>query len=149
MYLTPQLKEYYQKDFTENVLPCKDEEWALHPSLVDLCKQINKNPNIQTIFSRKAKKGEEWSYLFFSANEVGEKLLEKLADKLNDKGLLEAYYVNEPREYISGSNGSIEMGCLTNVNYFNVNVYCFEFISYDKLRQKQFWREIKKFANQI
>ncbi len=144
MYLTPELKAYYQKDFTENVLPCKDKVWALHPSLIDLCQDINKNEHIQTIFSRKAPKGEEISYLYFVADEIGVKLLENLFDKLTDVSDFVLYTVNPPEEYKSGSDGSIQMGCLVDTNYFNINVHCFTLISDDKHEQKKFWRTIKK-----
>ncbi len=145
MYLTPELKKYYQKDFTDNVLPCKDKVWALHPSLIDLCQDINKNKHIQTIFSRKAPKGEEISYLYFAADEIGVKLLENLFDKLTDISDFVIYNINPPEKYKSGSDGSIEMGCLVDVNYFNINVHCFTLISADKYEQKKFWRTIKKY----
>ena len=144
MYLTPELKAYYQKDFTENVLPCKDEVWALHPSLIDLCLEINKNEHIQTIFSRKAPKYEEISYLYFSADKVGVKLLENLFDKLTDVSDFVFYNVREPEQYQSKYVGSLEMSCLKDKNYFNVDVHCFTLISADKHEQKKFWRTIKK-----
>jgi hypothetical protein len=144
MHLTPELKEYYQKDFTDNVLPCKDEVWALHPSLIDLCQEINKNEHIQTIFSRKAPKGEQTSYLYFSADKVGVKLLENLFDKLTDVSDFVFYNVREPEQYQSKYVGSLEMSCLKDKNYFNVDVHCFTLISTDTHEQKKFWRTIKK-----
>lgn len=149
MFLTPKLKAYYMQDFNDNVLPCKDEVWALHPSLIDLCQEINKNEHVQTIFSRKAPKGYEISYLYFSADKVGVKLLENLFDKLTDVSDFVFYNVNKPEQYQSKYVGSLEMGCLKNMNYFNVDVHCFTLISTDKHEQKKFWRTIKNFFANI
>jgi len=144
MYLTPELKQYYQNDFNTNVLPCKDEYWGLHPSLIDLCQDINKNEHIQTIFSCKAPKGEEISYLYLAADEIGVKLLENLFDKLTDISDFVIYNVNKPEQYQSKYVGQLEMGCLKDKNYFNINVHCFTLISANKYEQKKFWRTIKK-----
>jgi hypothetical protein len=142
-YLTPKLKEYYQKDFFDNVLTCTDEEWMLHPKLIDLCQQINKNEHIQTIFSRKADIFEKRSYLYFSADEIGAKILEKLANKFNDKFDYFDFFVNKPKKHKT-KNLSLKMGCISNEDYFNIDVYCFEYYEPNKREHKKFWKFIKK-----
>ena len=139
MYLTPELKAYYQKDFTENVLPCTDKNWKLHPELVDLLKQINKNENIQTIYSKKSDRNVEPSYLYFSANKVGEKQLIDLAVKLTNQVKDACFMILPPNEKVYGDKKVI-MGCNTNKDFFNVKVFAFQILSKNLKNHKLFWK---------
>ena len=51
--LTPALKAYYMQDFNDNVLTCTDEFWKIDDRLKNLLIKINKNKNVQTLFSRR------------------------------------------------------------------------------------------------
>jgi hypothetical protein len=139
MYLTPQLKEYYQKDFTENVLPCTDVNWKLHPKLIDLLVQINKNDNIQTIYSKKSEVKYEPSYLYVSANKVGEKQLFELGVKLTEQIKDTCFMVMSPNDKKYGDS-EIVMGCNTNDQYFNVKVFAFQIYTKKLKNHKLFWK---------
>jgi hypothetical protein len=143
MYLTPELKAYYQKDFTDNVLNCKDFYWALHQDLVDLCKQANQNEHIQTIYSRKNDEVEDWSYLMFAADEKGEKQLLELGIKMISEFKQVSFLVKAPKKKFKGDKTN-DLECNTNPKYFNVRVFCFECDSTKKKDHKEFWDFLTK-----
>ena len=143
MYLTPELKAYYQKDFTENVLPCTDKNWKLHKDLGDLLIQINKNDNIQTIYSKKSDRSAEASYLYFSANKVGEKQLIELAIKLTNQ-VKDSYFMIMPPNNKGFGDERVVMGCNTNKDFFNVKVFAFQVDSKNLKDHKQFWNILKE-----
>jgi hypothetical protein len=139
MYLTPELKAYYQKDFTENVLPCTDRNWKLHQDLVDLLIQTNKNDNIQTIYSKKSDRSDEPSYLYFSANKIGEKQLFELAIILTNE-IKDSYFMVMPPNNKGFGDKKVVMGCNTNKDFFNVKVFAFQVDSRNLKHHKLFWK---------
>jgi hypothetical protein len=53
MYLSENLKKKYMTDFNNNVLKYEKEFWKIDNGLLKILIQINKNPYIQTLYSKK------------------------------------------------------------------------------------------------
>ena len=53
LYLTPETKAYYMAEF-KKAIECTDKDWDLDKGLKEILIAINKNPNVQTILSKRS-----------------------------------------------------------------------------------------------
>jgi hypothetical protein len=151
-YLNPELKAYYMDDFTNNVLPCMNTSWNLDSNLSEILKEINKNVNVQTLYSQKPDRAKmvnmESSYIRFTYTKSIEKKLFRnvIPEFLQCFTDDEIYYTYDlPRENSNYSDVDKfkELGCIHNPDYFRVNFITINFSSYIYQKHDEFWEMIK------
>jgi len=158
-YLTPEKKAYYQNEFAK-VLQCKDTDWDLDKGLLSILTEINKNPNIQTILSKRSEnltKSND-SYLHFTfTKEVEEKLKRILwrmkttfERKGNGNGLGVKYYAAEHFSDMEVDESEVDqniknLDCVTNVkNYIDIDSLFVQLFSFNERVHESFWETLKK-----
>ena len=157
-YLTTELKGYYMKDFNEKVVPFAEESWKLDEGVLEYLQTINKNSLIQTLYSKKYSVGKPVnndyeSYLMFSyAEELEDKLFKVFlsqttsAFSYNDDS--KCYFTFTYPEIEEGeeeeNDTRVNIGCVRNGNYFNVNRIWVHFVDYDPNNHIRFWEFISK-----
>lgn len=158
IFLTEESKKEYMKDFNQNVLTCDDEFWDLDEGLKELLIEINKNPNIQTLYSKRYNRAKTTfdykSYIRFTyTEEVEEKLLKHIIptwlmmysnfrSSSNDTCI---YRFDEPHENTNARDGApskFNLACLNNNQYFNVNTIDIQMNSYDFKCHDRFWNDV-------
>ncbi len=154
IHLTPQLKAYYMKDFTENVLAC-DNDWKLDQDLADLLVEINRNSNVQTLYSKRYNQqkrfADDESYIMFAYTEqVEQKLFKRIIPEITSKHCFSegfdetacyytfTYPVSESENLESG----IGLGCTNDKDYFNISRIRIYLISHDIEKHKEFWGDV-------
>lgn len=152
IYLTRNLKEYYMVDFDSNVLTSSDEFWALDNGLKDLLIQINKNIHVQTLYSKKRQFGGMLdmlgSYIQIAyTGDVELKIFREIIPYFlvcyNTKDQSKFNYMFLPPVVSSDDNlNELDLGCLTDINYFNINSIRFELESDDKEIHDKFWVDL-------
>lgn len=159
MYLTEEIKKIYQKEFYEKVLTCTDDFWRLDNELSDLLIEINKNSAIHSLYSKKINEDNQLtneSYLQFTySKHVEDKLFKEKIPKIlmlcshfDSKfigdGAYCGYRFNQPKENVNfqKDKSSIDLGCINNVDYFNINNIELFLISDKKQRHDYFWKVI-------
>jgi len=156
IYLTPELKEYYMKDFNENVLTCQHESWRLDAAVADLLIQINDNSHIQSLYSKCCGRpvftsdGNE-SYLEFAySKEFEAKIIEDfqgiLAKYVSQKYQKCTLELSAPKENsnwrFNDVESPIKMACLTDKNYFMINHFEITFQGSTPDKHLQFWDDL-------
>jgi len=130
MYLTPELKTYYQKEL-QKCTECKDTTWDLDKGLLSILTNINKNPNIQTILSKKPENiilGNNYSalsYLHITFSENVKTKLIKILNKLYDKFKKEdvqLYLIEDEPFILSDETKKEQKEVLENPNLCNLEV---------------------------
>ncbi len=147
VYLTKEIKEYYMNDFTNNVVNCSDEYWGLDEGVLDICTEINKNNNVQTLYSKKYSggKGSDISYLWIlygkdvSVNEINE-FVKECESKL-DLFLFE--YCEAPEPIISDREDIANL-CLADPKYLQYGFVNMMMGSFDVEQHNLFWEIIAR-----
>ena len=150
-YLTPELKEYYMKDFNNNVLKCEDEFWDLDEGLEDILIKINKSDKIQTLYSRRftgdlGKNGDnDVSTLWILLSEEGDN--GRFAEFIDECGsnirLFEFMYC--PPEYlVQNMDKTINIGCMQDGDYFNSGAIMIRMCG-DMEDHNLFWSLVEKY----
>src|SRR5690554_673097 len=132
IFLTPQLKDYYMKDFN-NLLKMKEEFWELdNEFLKEKLIKINSNPNIQTLYSKYGIQGpddlESYIEIAFTQNielEIFRSILPNLIYTYSSisMDLSNCYYrYSTPRVNRNYSIGDDKrgIGCLDDKDYFRI-----------------------------
>ena len=162
-YLTPNLKNYYQREL-QKCIECKDPLWDLDKGLLSILTNINKNPNIQTILSKKTETiiyGNDYtalSYLdiAFTKNieiKLPNELL-NLIDKFKNEDvqlhLFDSDLVlnDEAKEEQKGAFNNPNLNNLeviVNVEeYKDVKYFRIHLFDYSMKKHKQFWKCLEK-----
>jgi len=145
VYLTKEIKEYYMNDFTKNVVNCSDKYWGLDKGLLKICTDINKNNNVQTVYSRRYSGGKyrQNSYLWIL---ISESVLEETIDKFyyDCKTKLKSIGIEcyEPPEPIINNREDITNLCLTDPNYLQHGFISITLYSNKLKDHKFFWEKI-------
>ena len=145
MYLTPELKEYYQKDFTENVLTCTDDFWKLDDNLRELLININKSQNVQTLYSRRMNSTQDANkvsmlYVMYSVK-TPIKIFKAFKKEIQKVPSFRGGYANKLNVDM---DMNVNMGCMNNKNYFKHGVLMLTMKSEDLKEHELFWNIIGK-----
>lgn len=141
-------------DFNSNVLLQTDEFWGLDDGVKDHLIKINNNSHVQTLYSKK-RQFKEWiemfgSYLEFTyTKDVELKIFrEILPFFLACYNTLEqskfSYMFLPPNVSAEKEKVNLNMGCLNDKNYFNVNKLKLELESDNKDTHDKFWADLGK-----
>jgi hypothetical protein len=147
-YLTKEIKQYYMDDFNNNVVKCTDEYWGLDEGVLEVCTEINKNDNVQTLYSKKYSGGlgEPMSYLWVlyskdaDTNKI-DKFVKECKSKL-DSFIFE--YCEAPEPIICDPEGVANL-CLADPKYLQhgfINIMLMD--SFNVKKHNLFWRIIAK-----
>ncbi|MBL4861788.1 MAG: hypothetical protein JKY09_02065 [Crocinitomicaceae bacterium] len=157
IYLTLESKEYYLKDFNENVLTCKDNTWRLDQGLRDLLIKINTNGNFQTLYSKlhsdkKLPTSRNDSYIQFAyKKDVEQKLFKGVLPRItkkycgfadDTKCFYDFLFPHENYNYRDKESAIINLGCLSDENYFKINHIRLFFNSDSVKKHDLFWQEV-------
>jgi hypothetical protein len=147
-YLTPELKKYYMDDFNNNVIKCTHEYWGLDDGLLKICIDINKNPNVQTVYSKKyqAKINEQpisYLWILFSKQTDTDKINKFIRECKSKFKYFLFEYEQKPNPIVNTKTG-VKNLCLNDPNYLEhgfINIL----IHSEKLKDhKAFWSIINK-----
>lgn len=138
-------------DFNNNLLKCTDKFWRLEHGMEEKLTRINQNKNIQTLYSQTYPSHTE-SYLEICYTEAIEIYIlryfipELIIALKNDKGhgfpheqYEFLYLFREPEIRDDISNASMNLGCLNDPQYFNINRIRFILESQDMHKHEIFW----------
>lgn len=154
-YLTLELKEYYQKDLEEAVIPLLGDFWRFDRELLDIVKLVNSHHGMQTIYSRAyspARSGldlDPTSYLKIAFAkekriELGQ-LLMQVYDFVNGEHSPVTLSEEPPQDNRNFTPDSpIEIGCLTDPDYFRIWHFHLSVRSEDMARHTLFWEQLEK-----
>jgi hypothetical protein len=145
MYLTPELKAYYMQDFNENVLNCQDDFWKLDDNLRDLFIKINKNKNVQTLYSRRMNTTTDPNdvsmlYILYSAKTPLKRLKAFQKEIFKSVPSFRGGYRNVNADL----DMNIKMGCMNDKDYFKNGALMLTMKSQDLNEHKLFWDIIEK-----
>ena len=151
-FLTPERKSYYMNDFQNKVLVYHEDFWKLDDGLPDLLIRINANPKIQTLYSQKYSSGKMTntgtSYLQFTyTEEIEGKLfkeqLPQIMSSFNYDEDIQCYYSFEyPQKESDCDEVKIQLGCVKDPDYFDINVIDLHFRCFDPNEHNRFWEDI-------
>ncbi len=158
IFLNPDLKVKYMEDFVNKVLLCNDEFWDLDENLREVLSQINSNPNLQTLYSRKATPPKERGMMFSQTDSylkltfVKEFELKILRDVIpecisifTDKShesfcTYQYYYPDDNANYREDKIGRLDLGCLNDKDHFRVNHVRIELDTSNLADHDKFWQ---------
>ena len=143
MHLSKKLKQYYLEDF-QLVLKEPLEFWDLDSiSLRDALLKINKNSEVQTLYSKHDTKTE--SYLFLAFSKKVEPSLFRYAlpfilDQFNARGVFCFYEYLSPRENMNLTvPNNANQGAVNNPDYFQVDHIKIGLESNSEQEHERFW----------
>ncbi|MDH4472272.1 MAG: hypothetical protein QE487_06670 [Fluviicola sp.] len=159
-YLTPELKAYYMNDFNEKVVPFSEESWKLDDGVLEYLQTINRNPLIQTLYSKKyninkSVNNDSESYLMFTyARELEDKLfkvfLSQTTSAFSYGDDSKCYFtftypeIEEEEEDDEEDDNRVNIGCVRDGNYFNINRIWVHFVDYGPNSHVRFWEFVSK-----
>lgn len=162
IYLSGMLKNKYMHDFTNNVLHLeKPEAWKLDKGLAEILISINKNPHVQTLYSRKDAFARvdfiHESYLEICYSKLIElKLFRDIIPSFNYDFIKDSrsvfyyqfYYprINPNYSVISIPTG---LGCIDDENYFMINTIRLTLESPIKFIHEKFWIRIRETLSEL
>ena len=124
VYLTKEIKEYYMNDFTNNVVNCSDEFWGLDEGLLEICTDINKNDNVQTLYSRRCLKDNDENNISFLWIMISEQAdVDKINTFIRTLKRQHKFHKFMPTKMeINGQLPDIKIGATQDINYFQHGV---------------------------
>jgi hypothetical protein len=145
IYLTKEIKEYYMNDFTNNVVNCSDEFWDLDEGLLEICTDINKNDNVQTLYSRRCLKNNdenEASFLWLMISEQAD--VDKINTFIRTCKREHKKFQFDYKHITAELDPDIKMGAMQDINYFQYGVVVVR-IDSNKLKEHNlFWETIER-----
>jgi len=158
LYLTDKSKRYYLEAL-EEVKNCKDDFWDLDEEIEGFLETINKNPLVQTIYSKYNSTGfTKESYLKFAySKEVELKLFRTLipellichSDNKNFAELLYTFSFPDKRDGVLEKDSRLKLRCVDDPDYFYINNIRVAFNSDHKEEHINFWKDISKKLSEI
>ena len=153
MYLSPELKDYYSKDFKEYVISSEDDFWDLDEGLLPVLEVINRHENFQTLYSKWYRRDANSidlipkSYLKITASqshysELGQRLM-KVYDALNRMESpvdLDDLMPMDNENYNPDSNK--KMGCISNPDFFRIRHFHIAIASQEDSVHQQFFAQM-------
>ena len=170
MYLTPELKSYYQTEL-QKCNETKDPSWKLDKGLLSILTNINKNPNIQTILSKRPSTiiyGNDYSAKSYLYITFTEKIKTKLINDLNNKLIVK--FKNDDVQVFLLEDEKLELNenqkeeqksafkdpnlckieAITNPEkYFDVNYIQINLYDDSMKKHKEFWTYLENFLTKI
>jgi hypothetical protein len=145
MFLTPKLKAYYMQDFNDNVLSCTDDFWKIDDNLRELLININKNQNVQTLYSRRRNSTQDTNEVSFlwvlHSKTANQKTMLALRNELFEK-------IHSFRGGFKPVNINLDMGvkmnCMNDKNYFKNGALMLTMSSKDINQHNLFWDILEK-----
>ena len=149
-YLTPEKKNYYQKELQKCVV-CKDEEWNLDKGLLPILTNINRNPNIQTTLSKRPENiiygnnRSATSELHIAFKENMKHKLQIFKFRLVKKFKAECVFFDGPlkmdnSEALNDKN-LCNLECITEVEkYTDITVFYIHYFAKTMKEHKDFWK---------
>lgn len=156
-YLNNFLKKYYNVDFNK-LLNCEDEFWRLDDETKETLCNINKNEHIQTLYSKRCNfntaSTSNDSYLRFAFTKIVENtilndFIIEYYKKFNDNEHLSPHQLNVKFTNLNSNPKKIDLGCLNDKNYFNVNHLQVNYTNDNKERHEIFWRFLEDFLSKV
>lgn len=153
-FLNSDLKKYYMDDFTKNVLTCTDEFWEISQGLRDILTKINENSKIQSLYSHQ-QTFNDWvmkpSYIDITFTQeieltIFRDVIPCFQARYNiDNETRFNYYYSYPKidKDVKEKNGSNDLACLTDQNYWKINSVRFELTTNSKETDDKFWQDIQ------
>lgn len=152
IYLDNRLKEKYMDDFINRVLPFNESEaWKLDEGVAEILISVNRNPNVQTLYSKKDSFASPGflheSYLEFCYTpEIELKLFREVIPAFNydfnkEFNSLFYYQFSYPRENPNvQEHGRCGLACVDDKDYFRINTIRLSLESPIKLNHENFWK---------
>lgn len=157
IYLTPELKDYYMRDFENNILTIRHELWKLDDGLINILIEINKNKNIQTLYSKWWSNSftsmTSESYLTFCYTKQIELNLFRFVipellirqNNINKSMVSYCFYYPKPNaNYHENEPTEIDLLCITDPNYFNINTIQITLSSGYRDAHEKFWMDLNE-----
>jgi hypothetical protein len=154
LYLTPEKKAYYMAEF-KKAIECTDEYFDLDYGLKDILIAINKNPNVQTLLSKRSEDLDfDWdSYIQFAfSSSIEPKIpnLIKAFKKCFGKNLKFKIFttgsINLTNDIDDLDNSIKHMDCVANINkYTNIEIVSIKFTSGVPHGHELFWDMVKEY----
>ncbi len=146
--LTPELKQYYMQDFNDNVLTCTDNFWKIDDRLKDLLIKINKNKNVQTLYSRRRNDANDTnvgSFLWIHiAPSVSDDKVNKFIRECKANIAMFAINYCEYKHLVQNLDMSVKMNCINDKQYYKNGAIIIEMISPEQVDHDKFWSIIEK-----
>lgn len=144
--LTPELKAYYMADFEQNVLNCDDDFWQLDYGLKDLLININRSPNIQTLYSRKRNDKNDTNIYSFLWILISEDVSDaKVNNFIRDaKSKLYDFSCQPVKRITQNKEKHIKMNCINDSKYFKNGAIMIQVVTPEQNEHHVFWKLIKK-----
>jgi hypothetical protein len=156
IYLTDNLKNRYMHDFEDHVLLYdKENAWKLDSGLAGSLISINKNPHIQTLYSKKDSFANvdylHESYLEFCySSNVELKIFREIIPQFSFDFIREFrsafyYQFNFPRQNpnFAAASDPVGLDCIDDENYFKINTIRLTLESPIKSIHAKFWHTIE------
>jgi hypothetical protein len=146
VYLTKEIKEYYMNDFTNNVVNCSDEFWGLDEGLLKICTDINKNDNVQTLYSRRCLKDNDENNISFLWIMISEQAdVDKINTFIRTLKRQHKFHTFMPTKMeINGLLPDIKIGATQDINYFQHGVIEVRIESKKLKEHNLFWETIAR-----
>jgi hypothetical protein len=146
MYLTTELKAYYMQDFNKNVLNCQDDFWKLDDNLRDLFIKINKNQNVQTLYSRRMNTTTDPNkvsmlWILYSAK-TSIKTFKAFKKEITKS--VPSFRGGYNYHLHTDFDNKVKMGCMNDKKYFKHGALMLTMKSQDLNEHKLFWDIIEK-----
>lgn len=150
LYLTDETKSKYMSDFQKLLNLTNSEFWDIDDELKEILIRINKNPNYQTLYSKKYKSNPDiWnlggeSYLEITSKKAS---WSQLSHTLNDftscsnlsKSLIELVECDPHENANFNSDSPIDIGCIKDPDYFKIKYFRISLESSDNNFHEIFW----------
>lgn len=148
MFLTNELKNYYNTDFSK-LLEIKSDSWALDPGLKNPLININSHPNLASLHSKKynpPKESSGKSYLHLGFSELVKDdlktILEEVKSEFQDISKIQLE-LRDPKDNLNYSKDfRLDIGCKRNPDYFRI-FHWYILIQSDTIQtHEKFWESI-------
>jgi hypothetical protein len=151
LYLTSDLKKYYLEALNETK-NSENEFWKIESGIENHLTKINENENVQTLYSKCAENSKNFlteSYLVIAFTKKVEltifrKTLPFFMFRYNDYDSNCNYIFNEPyfREDENGKPRVLNLKCVDDSNYFNINHIRITLNEGSLDLHKRFWNDL-------
>jgi hypothetical protein len=161
IYLNSDLKTKYMDDFENKVLKVTLEFWRICDNIREHLIRINKNPKIQTLYSKypagKHEMDHKESYLKFAYSQnielvIFREFLPMLVGKYNQKNSsIFNYMFHEPytNPNCDGEKSEIDIACINDKAYYMINHIRITLHSGNKRVHDEFWEFIANELSEI
>lgn len=151
IFLTPELKSYYLAELNK-AKQIKDKDWDIDKGLIHILDEINLNPNIQTILSKRSENlnRDNVSYLHLAHTKESyhnlNNALENVKSIMMNQGTCGGdlfYLASNNYKAKTTYKGKHTLDVLSNTErYTNINCFIIEMYSFEPKDHNLFWDEL-------